>query len=327
MTYRKAIIYRRVSTAAQLNGNALLTQQLQCEEWIQARYPELEIKTRTDVGSGWNKNKREPYQLLEKMQNIVDSCTKTLIVIYCIDRFLRDVKTAEEILPKLKENKNRIVFLLENLDYHNFSGKDVYLKIIRGVESAQTESDVKSKRMKDAWKTKCMLENSPELEDEEWKLEYDSESESDDENKSALNRRKIEPVKVQETKLVQAPAYRLANRPQASIQPPQASIQPPQASIYQWPPQLLIDNHFDDPLFSKKEKIKRLIQTCSEGRYTIKSLNQHLLQLSSVAFSLQVEEVPTSWDGMATLLNLFEICWVPEIPKGEWTAEKAKAFN
>ena len=342
MQYRKAIIYRRISSKGQLKLKSLTTQERVCRDWIESNYPYLPIEIYEDIGSGWNKNKQKEYELGQDLQKIVDFCQWTVIVIYRIDRFLRDVKTAEKILPILKKNNNRIVFVKENFEYHQYSEKNVYLEIIEGIKRGEMFSTQHSECMKDAWETKRIEKANPELEDEEWKLEYDSESE--DENKSAFNRRKIEALKVQEEnkrdqEILKSRQRELEERLfRAELKKKPIAV-PCFKDIFEKISTLtdckshsflsreLIDNYFDDRLFSKKAKIKHLIQTCSEGKYDVATLNQHLLQLSSVAFSLQVEEVPTSWDGMAALLNLFEICWVPEIPKGEWTAEKAKAFN
>jgi DNA invertase Pin-like site-specific DNA recombinase len=353
-------------------GDSLRSQKDECKKWIRIHYPMLERKTKiySDTGSAW---KGREHALLPNLQTIVDCCECALIVIDRVDRLLRNVEAAKIILPELKRKNNRIVFVLEQLEYYEYSKKDVYLAIMKAVEQGQGESQKMSKIQKRRHQQKKEKERI--FRAEEWKRNHEiithperlpemvqrceepievKNIKSDrlievkdikpdrlievkdikSEEKSLFAQEIYRPPRFQESKCIQkSPVYRLTS-PSGRLINQETPLQeiklinssPPQNLSNQWPPQILIDNHFDDRLFSKKEKIKRLIQSCSEGRCTIEILNQHLLQLSSVAFSLQVEEVPTSWDGMATLLNLFEICWVPEIPKGEWTAEKAKAF-
>lgn len=359
MSYREAVIYTRVSTKKQEEkGKSLRSQKDQCKEWIRVHYPMLERKTAiySDTGSAW---KGREQALLPKLQTIVDNCEWTVIVIDRVDRLLRNVKAAEIILPMLKNKNNRIVFVLEQLEYHQYSKKDIYQAIIKAVEQGQGESQKMSILQKRNHQMKKQKERN--LRAEEWKKNHeiithperpstmvqDKVQELNEvkdikpdldrlievkdiksEEKSLFAQEIYRPPKFQESKCAQkSPVYRLINQEIAPQEIKLINSSPPQNSLNQWPPQLLIDNYFDDRLFSKKAKIKHLIQTCSEGKYDVATLNQHLLQLSSIAFNLQIEEVPTSWDGMAALLNLFEICWVPEIPKGEWTAEKAKAFN
>lgn len=374
MSYREAVIYTRVSTKKQEEkGKSLRSQKDQCKEWIRVHYPMLERKTAiySDTGSAW---KGREQSLLPGLQTIVDCCEWTVIVIDRVDRLLRNVEAAKIILPELKRKNNRIVFVAEELEYYEYSKKDVYLAIMEAIKQGQCESQKMSIVQKRRHQQKKEKERN--LRAEEWKRNHeiiahperlpeivqryeelievkDIKSEElievkdikpdrlievkdiKSEEKSLFAQEIYRPPRFQESKCIQkSPVYRLTS-PSGRLINQETPLQeiklinssPPQNLSNQWPPQILIDNHFDDRLFSKKAKIKHLIQTCSEGKYDVATLNQHLLQLSSVAFSLQVEEVPTSWDGMAALLNLFEICWVPEIPKGEWTAEKAKAFN
>lgn len=127
------IIYVRISSLNQ----SLESQEHECLKYCQEKNLHI-IDIIHEIASSY-KNKQS------KLKQLINDNNNINIVIYSIDRFSRDLTTANQLLSKMEQNNITLLSVKEQLDLKTPVGRHNF---IIGISQAQLESEMISQRVK-----------------------------------------------------------------------------------------------------------------------------------------------------------------------------------
>ena len=137
-----AVIYNRVSTINQNTYNrsvSLHSQEAMCSKY--AHENNLKVKSiYKEVHSAYNK--------IPTVLNSVINLQKTTIIISSIDRFSRSAKFGLEMIQTALKNKNKIIFVWENIVCDTINNIDNIIPILKKSEEESNTMSVRIKKAK-----------------------------------------------------------------------------------------------------------------------------------------------------------------------------------
>jgi DNA invertase Pin-like site-specific DNA recombinase len=148
MVQNNGIIYCRKSQGNDIKQEHSLNFQEQiCINFAKTNNIKI-VKILKEIKSAYKEN----YRLLN---DIIKYDSNINLIIYCIDRFSRNVTLGKKLLDLAGNNNIKIFFIKEKIIFNgNNTNKNIYNKILNGIKDAQSESEKISSRIKNIIKYK-----------------------------------------------------------------------------------------------------------------------------------------------------------------------------
>jgi len=138
------IVWNRVSTPQQLTNFSLEIQEKMCREFlINIMNIKNVNKVLNNIGSAFTPNDE-----MKKSYKLLYNSPSPFVVCLSVDRFSRNEKYGLSVYEKIMKKNGRMIFILDRLDTINPDHKDI---LIEKLKQAETESKIKSLRMKNSY--------------------------------------------------------------------------------------------------------------------------------------------------------------------------------